>query len=563
MSFQRRTLAVVAVALLGLGLVGLGANARAADPAARDTIAANVNDPGILTTRGPNLVYMPDSARRVGKLLVFLPSGGAVNFPTEFEWVGDEGARLGYHTIVLAYRNEVGIAAAPPAGCGNDPDPASAPSKCAFNARMELFDGRGESTVVAVDRANSIENRLTKVLQHLAAQYPGENWSDFLDPSGTGPAPRWSEIVIAGHSLGSGQAMLIGQLHSVFRVASFSGFTDASHGWVTVGATPSNRYFALTHQRDGFFARTCVAYFALTLTPSCPLEHFAIPPPVPDPANPFLPDPTNPFLVENRELPFGTSPLVTDLDPAPNPPQALLDPYHPSTTRDGWIRKETDGTPSLKLLNAWRSILGDSDADTYLDLADDLVHADNCPLVANARQDDADGDGTGDACDPTPYGTTRPTIFAPGDITVNATGPSGTTVPYTVTATDDLLPNPNPECAPSAGSLFAIGDTSVTCTATDLGGNTATASFVVTVRGADNQLVDLRTAVDGIGPGYSLINKISYVQTALASNDVPGGCAILSAFVNEVDAQSGKKVPVDTAAALIADASRIQAVLGC
>ena len=46
---------------------------------------------------------------------------------------------------------------------------------------MEILDGRGESTVVDVDRANSIENRLIKALQHLAATYPGEGWAQFLD----------------------------------------------------------------------------------------------------------------------------------------------------------------------------------------------------------------------------------------------------------------------------------------------------------------------------------------------------------------------------------------------
>ena len=190
-------------------------------------------------------------------------------------------------------------------------------------------------------------------------------------------------------------------------------------------------------------------------------------------------------------------------------------------------------------------------------------HRRQLPRHRQPSQADADSDGTGDACDPTPVGTTPPTITVPGHITVDATGPAGAIVAYTATATDDLDPAPDPVCTPSAGSLFAIGDTSVTCTATDLGGNTATASFVVTVRGAGDQLADLRTAVDGIGPGYSLINKISYVQAALANNDVPGGCSILSAFVNEVGAQSGKKIPVGTAASLIADASRIQAVLGC
>src|SRR3954468_11020726 len=86
--------------------------------------------------------------------------------------------------------------------------------------------------------------------------------------------------------------------------------------------------------------------------------------------------------------------------------------------------------PSHFAVNAWRSVLGDSDADTLLD------DIDNCPQFASADQSDSDSDGTGDACDPTPYGTTPPTISVPGHITVNATGPSGATVPYTVTATD-------------------------------------------------------------------------------------------------------------------------------
>ena len=112
--------------------------------------------------------------------------------------------------------------------------------------------------------------------------------------------------MIAGGSLGAGQAALIGMLHSVHRVALFAGWTDAKHGWVTLGATPSDRYFTLIHARDNFFARTCYAYVALGLAPSCPLPGFTIPPATVDPANPLL--------VENRQPPFGTPQLVFNLE---------------------------------------------------------------------------------------------------------------------------------------------------------------------------------------------------------------------------------------------------------
>jgi hypothetical protein len=396
---SRSILTVAAVALLGLGFA---AQARADEP--QHTIVPNVNDPAIVDTnptRGDNLAWLP--TRPVGKLLVFLPSGGALNLPSEFKSVGTEGARLGYHTIVLAYRNEVGINAAPPLGCGATVEPPALPPNCAFDVHRELLDGRGESSVVSIDRANSIENRLAKLLQYLATTFPGEGWAPFLDTTGSEPAPKWSELVIAGQSLGSGESVLIGMVHSVYRVAMFAGFTDAAHGWVAPGLTPTSRYFALIHQRDNFFTRACSTYLALGLAPSCPLPGFTIPAAPPDPANPLL--------IDNRQPPFGTHQLVFNLNPAPNPPMAVPDPFHSSTSRDGWIARESDGTPSRKLVNGWRAILGDSDADTYLDTAD------NCPLVANADQTDSDHNGSGDACGPT-FASSAPAGSVPATLSL-------------------------------------------------------------------------------------------------------------------------------------------------
>lgn len=45
----------------------------------------------------------------------------------------------------------------------------------------------------------------------------------------------------------------------------------------------------------------------------------------------------------------------------------------------------------------------------------------------------------------------------------------------------DTCPGVTPVCSPPSGSCFSVGTTTVTCTATDASGNTATCSFFVTV----------------------------------------------------------------------------------
>ena len=68
------------------------------------------------------------------------------------------------------------------------------------------------------------------------------------------------------------------------------------------------------------------------------------------------------------------------------------------------------------------------------------------------------------------------------DVTVPATGTTGAAVSYAVPdATDSSGITPSVDCVPPPGAVFPIATTSVTCTATDGSGNTASASFSVTV----------------------------------------------------------------------------------
>jgi hypothetical protein len=77
--------------------------------------------------------------------------------------------------------------------------------------------------------------------------------------------------------------------------------------------------------------------------------------------------------------------------------------------------------------------------------------------------------------------TTPPVISTPGNIALTATSASGTVATFTVTATDDVDGLITPSVVPPSGSLFPVGTTTVTATATDAAGNTATASFTVSV----------------------------------------------------------------------------------
>jgi hypothetical protein len=76
-------------------------------------------------------------------------------------------------------------------------------------------------------------------------------------------------------------------------------------------------------------------------------------------------------------------------------------------------------------------------------------------------------------------------------------------------------------------------------------------------------LAALRTAVIGVGPGTSLADKVAQALTYLNSADVSDTCSTLSAFVNELTAQSGKTIPQAQAATLITNAQQIKTLLGC
>lgn len=161
------------------------------------------------------------------------------------------------------------------------------------------------------------------------------------------------------------------------------------------------------------------------------------------------------------------------------------------------------------------------------------------------------------------FDTMPPTISVPSNTVLNATSPAGAIFSFTATATDSLDPNPVIACILPSGSTFPIGTTVVTCSATDASGNSSTASFQVTVKGAAQQISDLAAYVASLNLPSGLTNSLESKLNSALQDPMPGSCADLSDFVNQVSAQSGKAIPQSQAATLMQSATRIKAVLGC
>jgi uncharacterized protein YjiK len=83
-----------------------------------------------------------------------------------------------------------------------------------------------------------------------------------------------------------------------------------------------------------------------------------------------------------------------------------------------------------------------------------------------------------------------------------ATSASGAAVTYAAPTATDLLDGARTVgCAPASGSTFALGTTTVTCTASDTKGNTGTTTFLVRVRDTTAPVVNLPTSRSAASSG--------------------------------------------------------------
>ncbi|MBL8994012.1 MAG: hypothetical protein JNM63_11775 [Spirochaetia bacterium] len=218
-----------------------------ATPSGSEVVAFTVKpgdtDGVISAYNDPHYVFR-NSGSSKNTLVVHLPGTGSS--PVAHQWFGKTCAELGFHAIGLMYPNgtTVGQLAA------NNSD------LNAFESiRMEIIEGRDLGPLVEVNAANSITNRLVKLLVHLAAREPGKGWDQYLDASKN---PVWSNIIFSGHSQGGGHAAMIAKIHTVKRALLFAAPKDyamtisAPAIWYTNGSfqTPRSELYGFNHTAD-------------------------------------------------------------------------------------------------------------------------------------------------------------------------------------------------------------------------------------------------------------------------------------------------------------------------
>lgn len=208
------------------------------DDPMRTSVLPSETDKAINTFDDPHSVYYDAEPKKRGELLVFIPGTNGKTLGTKL--FCRLAVSLGYHVISLMYPDDKSATAV-----------KSSSDKDAFTKfRKEIIYGGDLSPAISVDRANSIENRLIKLLQYLDKGKADQKWGQFLKQDG---GLNYEKIAFSGQSQGGGHAALIAMDHKVARVLMFSSPKDYDNepaSWYGKGATPSSRFFAFVHEQD-------------------------------------------------------------------------------------------------------------------------------------------------------------------------------------------------------------------------------------------------------------------------------------------------------------------------
>jgi predicted esterase len=249
----------------GAGPSGAGAQASAAKvPQLADgavyAISPAEADPQVKRFLSNNLALLKNHVKRNAPLLVFFSGTGGT--PASGWPFLETAANAGYRAIGLEYDNGTSV----PQTCRPNPDPA-----CSDRFRQKRIFGDDVTKDIDDLPAESVVNRLTKLLEYLDAHHHDEGWGRYLRHG----QPNWSAIAFAGHSQGGGIAAYIAKKKNVARAIVLSGAWDRVEAtkawapWVTSpSATPMNRWYAAYHARESRADAMKAAYAVLKIPPS-------------------------------------------------------------------------------------------------------------------------------------------------------------------------------------------------------------------------------------------------------------------------------------------------------
>lgn len=229
-----------------------------------ECVKPSATDPAIQRFDSRHYVLFNADTGPNANLLVFLPgTHGTPPGPVRFL---KAAADAGYRVISLDYNDEPAVNVY----CPRRPDP-----QCTEKFRRMRIYGDGTALSPRIDNtpAESIINRLVKLLQYLDRQDPQQKWGDYLQDG----APDWERIALAGQSQGAGMAAFIAQRHEVARVILFSSPWDftVTEGnvrrlatWLSgPGKTPPQRWYGGYHDQENMAGLIARAYAALRIPP--------------------------------------------------------------------------------------------------------------------------------------------------------------------------------------------------------------------------------------------------------------------------------------------------------
>ena len=190
------------------------------------------------------------------------------------------------------------------------------------------------------------------------------------------------------------------------------------------------------------------------------------------------------------------------------------------------------------------------------------------PVEVTCTATDSDG-LTGTASFVVTFVDTTAPVMQLEPITAVPNGPDGTRMGWDTHPTDNADWYPDVVCEPESFSdfVFPIGDTTVTCTATDDSGNSSKGTFVVHVlsvaellRQAQAYLVEI-----GVEPVLrkSLTSELETAARAAERGKVSATCSAIRVYQDHVRAQSGKKLSVETADSMLVNADAIRGIVPC